>query len=570
MAATRKRVVKDERTERRDALLLRLHDLRESPGREPGKTKWDDLSGPEKLSIFKEFVGILLLEDRTTMVLHEYEERILLDYFSGCRETLVLIPKKNGKTTLIAALIVFHLFVQPDAYAVVAAASIKQAGTLYRQAVGFIKRSGLGERPKGQNAGGNFIIRPSTREIRTTYDEGLVQVLAADSDTADGVIPTLAIVDELHRHKSPDLYHVFRDGLGPRNGQIATISTAGDDELSALGAMRAKAIKAYREERPVHDEGYKVYRSPTGNFVMHEWSLEMTDDRDDMHVVKTVNPAPWHTLESLAERHDSPSTTTWSWARYACNVWYPLSDDPAIRPEEWDGNYDETAVIGPGEASLGIDFGWKNKSDCTAIVPYQWESENRQIVGEPVILEPAGDGSLLDDRAISEALLVFNGKTFDRDEFERDLVLDNDPVAVAAWCDAIEAAAFPVKIRTIVFDPNQGGQQLCQVLERDHKLPFTSFDQRVSALARADGQFLEGVRRHTIRQKWSTEARAHVMNAVSVPAAGGTFYFGRPKSGPRKPTDALRAASMVHSVTLVSDGKPMPDRARRKDSFSFS
>ena len=44
-------------------------------------------------------------------------------------------------------------------------------------------------------------------------------MLAADEATADGVIPTLALVDELHRHRSAGLYGVFRDGLGPRTGR---------------------------------------------------------------------------------------------------------------------------------------------------------------------------------------------------------------------------------------------------------------------------------------------------------------------------------------------------------------
>jgi phage terminase large subunit-like protein len=37
------------------------------------------------------------------------------------------------------------------------------------------------------------------REIQSLTDEGVAKVLASDVDTADGVIPTLAIVDELHR-----------------------------------------------------------------------------------------------------------------------------------------------------------------------------------------------------------------------------------------------------------------------------------------------------------------------------------------------------------------------------------
>lgn len=556
MSGARKRVEeKIERGERRDALTLELLRLREDADEDGGYAK---LKPKEKLELFRRFVSILLLEDRSQMELLDHEETILLDYFSGARETLVLIPKKNGKTTLISALILFHMLVTQDCYCVVAAASIKQAGTLYRQSTGFIRRSGLGHL---------FVVRQGTREIRSAGDEGLIQVLAADADTADGVIPTLAIVDELHRHKSAGLYHVFRDGLGPRHGQIVTISTAGDDELSPLGRMRAAAILKY----PAKAKGaYKCHRAPDGSFVLHEWSLDITEDRSDMRVVKRANPAPWHTEAALQERHDSPSTTAWQWARFACNVWYPISDDPAIRPEEWDACRSETALLVKGGVALGLDFGWKNKSDTTAIVPYQWHGEEKQVLGEPVILEPTGDGSLLDDRAISEALLVFNGKVFDRAHFERELSLDNDSVSVEAWADQIELNAKPLDITAIVFDPNQGGQQLCQQLERDHRLPFVRFDQRVAALARADGQFTESVRRKTIEHKWSPDARGHVMNAVAVPVAGGAFYFGRPKEGARKPTDALRAASMVHSVVLAADGKPKPDRPdRRKDAFAF-
>lgn len=560
MAEARRRVKKkkDVRGEERDALLLELHAIRAAGS-------WGNLDAKTRLALFSRFCSILVLENRERMVLHEYESLILTDFFGGARETLVLIPKKNGKTTLISALILFHVLVVGDAYCVVAAASIKQAGTLYRQCVGFIRRSGLGERKHVADDEGNFVIRQGTRELRTTYDEGLVQILAADADTADGVIPTLAIVDELHRHKSADLYHVFRDGLGPRGGQIVTISTAGDDEQSPLGRMREEAMKRYSKVEAVG--AYKCFRSDNGMFVLHEWSLEITSDRDDMEVVKSANPAPWHTVEALQERHDSPTTTAWQWARFACNVWYPVSDDPAIRPEEWDALYSPDALIEKGSVALGLDFGWTNKSDTTAIVPYQWHSETKQVLGEPVILEPAGDGSLLDDRAIAEAILVFNGKKFERDPFERELVKDNDPVAVDKWCNAIELAR-PLSITGIVFDPNQGGQQLCQQLERDHKLPFIRFDQRVAALARADGQFMEAVRRKTLRHRWSTEARAHVMNAVRVDAAGGSFYFGRAKSGARRPTDSLRAASMVHSVVLAADGKPKADKSD-KGAFAF-
>src|SRR5262245_31441987 len=157
---------------------------------------------------------------------------MLADFFAGAQETLIVIPKKNGKTSMLAALALYHLRTTSDASAVIGASSRDQATILYDQAIGLIDRSGLHDL---------FHAKKGYRRIDAWGDSGRIRVLAADENTADGVIPTLALVDELHRHKSDGLYGVFRDGLGPRNGQMITISTAGDDEDSPLGRLRAKA-----------------------------------------------------------------------------------------------------------------------------------------------------------------------------------------------------------------------------------------------------------------------------------------------------------------------------------------
>jgi phage terminase large subunit-like protein len=115
--------------------------------------------------------------------------RILRDYFAGTRQTLVIVPKKNGKSTLVAALAIFHLLVTEDAEGYIAANARDQAALILNQARKFI-RSTPGLRDH---------LTMKVREIVNDDDAGFVRVLAADKDTADGVIPTLAIVDELHR-----------------------------------------------------------------------------------------------------------------------------------------------------------------------------------------------------------------------------------------------------------------------------------------------------------------------------------------------------------------------------------
>jgi len=263
----------------------------------------------------------LRLEDGRPLVLEPFQRRIFFDYFTGTTETIVLIPKKNGKSTLVGALALFHLVTTPDAECVVVAASREQAGILFSQAAGFVRRSDwLRER-----------VKLTMRELRSRDDSGRIRVLAADADTADGTICTLAVVDEVARHKSAELYGTLRDGLGPRGGRLIGISTAGDSENTPLGRMREAAYKLPEVKRK---GAYRYCRSANAAFVLHEWALEPTDDVEDMRVVKRANPASWQSIEALRRRFDSPSMTPWAWGRFGCGHWI-AGEDSAIGAKEW-------------------------------------------------------------------------------------------------------------------------------------------------------------------------------------------------------------------------------------------
>ena len=56
------------------------------------------------LPIFSRFCGQLSLEDGSPMELEDFQREMLDGYFAGAIETLILISKKNGKSTLLAAL----------------------------------------------------------------------------------------------------------------------------------------------------------------------------------------------------------------------------------------------------------------------------------------------------------------------------------------------------------------------------------------------------------------------------------------------------------------------------------
>ena len=108
-------------------------------------------------------------------------------HFAGALETVILIPKKNGKTTLLAALALFHLARWPGAECIVVATARDQARVLFRQAANLVIRSKLQD---------VYDVKSGTGEIRLTGQQNgpRIRVMPGDPGTVDGVLPTLALV----------------------------------------------------------------------------------------------------------------------------------------------------------------------------------------------------------------------------------------------------------------------------------------------------------------------------------------------------------------------------------------
>lgn len=463
---------------------------------------------PPELDDFAGFCAELRLAGKS-FVLEPFQRRILRDYFAGSTQTLAIIPKKNGKSTLVAALALYHLLTTEDAEGYIAASSREQAGIILKQARKFIRATPGLQRHLGMKQ----------REIVNLSDEGFVKVLASDVDTADGVIPTLAIVDELHRHKTTDLMGVFRDGLGPREGQMITITTAGDDSESPLGRMRALAYGMPTLER---DGAYRYARSRDGDWVMHEWALDDTQDREDMRVVKTANPASWHTIEALQRRRSDPSTTPWQWARFACGVWLQ-GEDTAIGPVEWaECGSDEHPPIGL-VWRLGLDVGWKE--DTTAIVPHALDDGTVWLGAPRVLVPPVGKGVALRKREVLDAI--------------RDL-----------------AAEYGAAV--VVLDPENDGEVVAQDIEDELSLDVVAHSQKPAPMAQAAERFYAAVREGTLRHPRDDVLTRHVLNAHRKSTDDGRWRFVKENKQSRKVIDALIAAAMVHNVA-VEDAQPAAD-----------
>lgn len=453
---------------------------------------------------------MIRLENGEPFVLEPFQHTILGGFFDGVRETLCLLPKKNGKTTLLGALSLYHLCTTPDAECVIAAASRDQASIMLRQAQGFIRRS-----PALQSR-----LDVKQREIVHLELGGRIRVLASDTDTADGVIPTLALVDELHRHKNADLYGVFRDGLGPRDGQLITISTAGADQNSALWQIRQAAL-----DMRVHRDGaYLCAESDSGGFLLHEWSLAPDENLDDLELVAAANPLSLMTVEKLRERHDSPTMTPWQWARFACNVW-TQGEDAWLQPGQWESCYEPDARVPDGaEGYLAVDLGLKHD---TAALVFVSERPDDRVAVKATILTPPVDGSL------------------DIGAVERE----------------IREAAKRWRVKAVAYDPWRF-ERSAQILG-DEGLLMVEFPQNNARMAPASEQLFEAVNARRIVHDGDRELARHVNAGVTTETERG---WRLTKRKAKDKVDALIALVMAYDMLVT---KPTTAPAPSRVPFSF-
>jgi phage terminase large subunit-like protein len=368
---------------------------------------------------------------------------------------------------------------------------------------------------------GRFDVKSGYGEIRLAgvgRDGPRIRVLAADANTADGVIPTLALVDELHRHPSGDLYGVFMDGLGPREGQMITISTAGATQDSPLGALRAKA---HAMEGFCRDESakYNHARSPDGTFVLHEWCLGVDDDVDDMGVVVLANPASWHTEDALRRRHDSPSMTPWQWRRFACGIWTE-GEEPWIDPAWWDRLSEAGLELDLDAPTwVGVDVGVSK--DTTAIVVCQTLEDDRVAV-KAYVLKPDSEGL---------ALHVVEEKTRE---------------VCAQFSD----------LRAVNYDP-WAFRRSAELLE-DDGLPMVEFPQSPERMANASENLYRLIETGELVHDGDPVLRSHVVAGYTKSTERGWRLVKDPKLS--RPIDALIALAMA-ALSAVGE---------RSDSFAMA
>lgn len=302
-----------------------------------------NLKGSSQVARFGRFCELIGLD------IEGFQLKIVSEAFSPRRESLILIPRGNGKTTLLAAFALYHLFTNSHPQIAIGAASREQAGTLFEFARAMVAHPTLAKR-----------VDVTRREIRRKDGNGWLRVVASDGPKQHGLVLSLAIVDELHAHRDDELYIALRTGMLKRpDAKIVTISTAGVGAESALGLIHARALKG-----DVTRDG-ALTTAISANLGMLEWALPDKADIDDMSVVKSANPASWLTEPLLAEQREAVHEI--AFRRYHCNEWVS-SHAPWITAELWDACAAKPEIPPRSEVFLGVDAAVRRDSAVIATV----------------------------------------------------------------------------------------------------------------------------------------------------------------------------------------------------------
>lgn len=133
------------------------------------------------------------------------------------RETLFLVGRKNGKSTLLAALALYMLVADYEGAAEIYSVATKkdQARKTLTEAVNMVKQS-----PELR-----AIIKKRRNDIYFPATASTFEALASDSNTLDGLNSHAVIIDELHAIRDRNLYEVMKQSTSSRRQSLVIMIT---------------------------------------------------------------------------------------------------------------------------------------------------------------------------------------------------------------------------------------------------------------------------------------------------------------------------------------------------------
>lgn len=447
--------------------------------------------------------------------------------FRRFRVVYIEVPRKNGKSTFTAPVGLYMLADdgEPGAEVYSAATTRDQARIIFSMCRTMARRS-----PRMCEAMG---IHVGAHRLSVERTASWLAALSADAQNLDGLNPHLSMIDELHAHRTRDVWDVLESAIGAREQPLLwAITTAGYDRTGVCFEVREYVTKVLQG----------VVDDPRTFGVI--WTVDDPDAWDDENEWRKANPnlgvsVKLDDMRRMARKAAEQPAALNTFLTKRLNVWVSSSSawmdmrrwaecaDHGLLPEDFEGR----------RAFVGVDLSSKvDLAAASLIIPPIVEEEPWRLFLRFWIPE-----AKLEDSSVAQM------SGWERDGWITAIpgpVMDYGYVdqEVREWARRFEVAA-------IGYDPWQA-HQLATAWEQDG-LPAVEIPMRVSHLSEPMKELERLVYAGKLAHQGDPVMTWNVANVVAKLDANDNVF-------PRKERAANKIDGLV--ATLIGLSRALVDR----------
>jgi len=442
------------------------------------------------------------------LLLHLYAERE--DGLLKHRRALIGVPRKNGKSALIASLVLEQIVLGVNGGQIYSAAADKeQARIIFKTVKKMIELE-----PELKN-----ILEVYQNTIYNPLTGSVYRALSSDAYTKEGLNSTFIVIDELHAQPNRELYDVLSLSMGAREEPIlVAITTAGtkydsNGKDSVCYSMYNRGVQIAKGE--VED--------PSFFFAWYQGDEKLNyKDEDNWY---SANPSLGDILSLEDMQSAALLTPENEFKTKRLNLWTSVGE-AWIKSELWDALELKNRQIIPGESCI-IGFDGSFSGDTTAIVGWflGGDKPHVKVIGMWELPEVDPDPTWHVPVAEVEATIV-------------------------DWC-----RGKGVQVLEVVFDPARW-QRTMMVLEEEG-LPIISYPNSAERMVPATQRFYEAVVNQSFTHDGDPRLNKHIANAVTKTSSRGLMIA---KANTKKKIDAAVAAIFSYDRAMAPKPKPVVAR----------
>ena len=272
----------------------------------------------------------------------------------------LVLPRKNGKTAMLAAFAVYRLLDAGSPEILLAAASDKQANRLFDACARFVR----------SNAKLRAACSISEYQGRIAGpDGGKILRMSTDALTLYGYSPSLVVADEVGFWTTPNLrraWDALTTGGGARSRpQTFTISTAGEAHTRHDGLLGRLLDAALADPELERTPGRLIGRLHGARTLVVAYEAP-TADRHDIDAIKLANPASWVTEAWLRRQAENPELSDQAFLQLHGCVWAERSAS-WLPAGAWDA-LEKPYRLPPDDTRIVLAFDGSDRRDSTALV----------------------------------------------------------------------------------------------------------------------------------------------------------------------------------------------------------